>query len=534
MENIARKSVASNELSLESALLDLFVSRPYLLAAHGSGVLELQRHAAPSTTCAEKGSLTGLDQHLVIKTVFFELRDKVYGVMCYGDLVLDSTQLFAKTLGISRNQAKRARLARCLPSGMQPGTCTPFLTPDNLQEVEHLFLASADTQDWVNVSLGGTASDSKMYSARIRYEDLLALVHSACGTRCSVVDLSGSAKQKPEASAGRSATAQLPAGATAHVLEGKAVASRLRARVARAADVFQQTFGRRPCLSVVVAGDDYASRMYVESERRACEKVGLEFRCLVLNVNANSEQVLDEVERLNDDPRVDGVQVQLPLPAQIDPERVREAIDPDKDVDGFHPYNLGLLSQARPRFRACTSRGVLRLLQDAGVAVSGMNAVVVGASSLVGRPMALELLNAGATVTICHKDTTNLREHVSHAELLVVAAGRAGLIPGDWIKAGAVVVDIGTNRAEGDQLVGDVDFVAASFRASLITPVPGGVGPTTVAQLLANTVQAALWRSHRAERLSAFERAQLELCGAILDGSSPVPLQGVAVVRSSS
>jgi methylenetetrahydrofolate dehydrogenase (NADP+)/methenyltetrahydrofolate cyclohydrolase len=210
--------------------------------------------------------------------------------------------------------------------------------------------------------------------------------------------------------------------------------------------------------------------------------------------SATQTELLSLIERLNSDSAIDGILVQVPLPDHIDERSVIEAISPDKDVDGFHPYNVGRLALRNPLMRPCTPYGVTRLLDRCGISPKGMDAVVVGASNLVGRPMALELLLAGSTVTVCHRFTTGLREHVARADLLVVAVGRPGLIPGDWVKPGAIVVDVGINRLPDGKLVGDVQFEAAVARASWITPVPGGVGPMTVAILMKNTLESALQR----------------------------------------
>jgi methylenetetrahydrofolate dehydrogenase (NADP+)/methenyltetrahydrofolate cyclohydrolase len=244
----------------------------------------------------------------------------------------------------------------------------------------------------------------------------------------------------------------------------------------------------------VLIGENDASRIYVRNKRNACEEVGLLSRAHDLPAATSEAQLLGLIAELNDDPSIDGILVQLPLPAHIDDTRVIEAISPAKDVDGFHPYNLGLLAQKRPRLRPCTPAGVMRLLQSTGVALEGKSAVVVGASNIVGRPMALELLLARCTTTVCHSRTRDLRGEVARAEVLVVAVGKPEFIPGEWVKPGSIVIDVGMNRHEG-RLVGDVGFEEARARAAWITPVPGGVGPMTVAVLLANTLQAAEMRA---------------------------------------
>lgn len=248
---------------------------------------------------------------------------------------------------------------------------------------------------------------------------------------------------------------------------------------------------RAPGLAVVMVGDDPASRSYVRNKRKACMDVGM--RSLSHDLPAHTPQaaLLSLIDELNADPEVDGILVQLPLPAHIDPETVIERIDPHKDVDGFHPYNVGRLALRSPVLRSCTPRGVIRLVESTGVALRGLEAVVVGASNHVGRPMALELLLAGCTVTICHRFTRDLAAQVRRADLLVVAVGKPALVKGEWIKPGAIVIDIGFNREAGKPPVGDVEFEAARERAGWITPVPGGVGPMTVATLLLNTLEVA-------------------------------------------
>ena len=238
-------------------------------------------------------------------------------------------------------------------------------------------------------------------------------------------------------------------------------------------------------------GDDPASAVYVRGKRRACEEVGIVSLAYDLPVATAEAELLELINELNADPRVDGILVQLPLPDHINRTAVIERIDPTKDVDGFHPYNIGRLAQRIPLLRPCTPHGVIRLLEHIGAPFKGQNAVVVGASNIVGRPMALELLLTGATATVCHRFTSDLREHVSRADVLIVAAGKPGLIPGAWVRPGSTVIDVGMNRTAGGHLVGDVEFAVARERAAWITPVPGGVGPMTVAMLMHNTLQAS-------------------------------------------
>ena len=278
---------------------------------------------------------------------------------------------------------------------------------------------------------------------------------------------------------------------TAQLIDGKAIAALVRKQVAHQVETRQADGKRAPGLAVVVVGEDPASQVYVANKHRACEQVGiLSFQYALPSDTTQSalEQLIDE---LNADPRVDGILLQLPLPAHLDPRPILERILPHKDVDGFHPYNLGRLAQRLPVLRPCTPKGIMTLLQASNLPVRGLNATVVGASNIVGRPMALELMLAGCTTTICHRFTRDLEAHVRCAELLVVAVGNPGLVKGEWVRKGAIVIDVGINREEDGRLVGDVEFAPAAERAAWITPVPGGVGPMTVASLLENTLQAA-------------------------------------------
>ena len=279
------------------------------------------------------------------------------------------------------------------------------------------------------------------------------------------------------------------------VLDGKAVAARVRAQVKLGVAEFARVRGRPPGLAVVKVGADPASAVYVRNKRRACEDAGIESFAFDLPQTISRAQLLAQVRALNDDPRVDGILVQLPLPVGLDPNEVMDLIDPAKDVDGFHPYNTGLLAQKRPRLRPCTPHGIIRLAEEYGIALQGLRATVVGASNIVGRPMALELMLAGATVTVCHSRTRDVQAEVQRAEVVIAAVGRAGMIRGEWIRPGAAVFDVGMNRTEAGRLVGDVEYEAAASRAAWITPVPGGVGPMTVAMLLSNTLEAATARS---------------------------------------
>ncbi len=277
---------------------------------------------------------------------------------------------------------------------------------------------------------------------------------------------------------------------SAKIIDGKAIAQSVRHTVA--AQVQQRIAAglRVPGLAVVLVGEDPASQVYVGSKRRACEEVGFESRSYDLPVSTTQEALLALIDELNQDPAVDGILVQLPLPAHIDSTLVIERIQPDKDVDGFHPYNVGRLAQRIPALRPCTPKGIMTLIQHTGVDTYGLNAVIVGASNIVGRPMTLELLLAGCTTITTHRFTKDLESFVRQADLLVVAVGKAEFIPGEWIKPGAIVIDVGINRLADGRLVGDVAYQAAAERASFITPVPGGVGPMTVASLIENTLEA--------------------------------------------
>jgi methylenetetrahydrofolate dehydrogenase (NADP+)/methenyltetrahydrofolate cyclohydrolase len=278
---------------------------------------------------------------------------------------------------------------------------------------------------------------------------------------------------------------------TAKIIDGKQIAAELRASIKSRIEKRIAEGKRVPGLSVVMVGSDPASAVYVRNKRKACDEVGITSFSYDLPAETPENELLDLINELNQNPEVDGILVQAPLPDHIDAEKVVETILPDKDVDGFHPYNVGRLAVRNPVLRPCTPRGVMHLLESTGEPIRGQNAVVVGASNHVGRPMGLELLLAGCTVTTCHRFTRDTATHVSQADIVVVAVGKPGVVQGDWIKPGAVVIDIGINRQEDGRLVGDIEFESASKRAGWITPVPGGVGPMTVATLLANTVDAA-------------------------------------------
>lgn len=276
---------------------------------------------------------------------------------------------------------------------------------------------------------------------------------------------------------------------TARIIDGKSIAKELRESLApRVAALKEQ--GITPGLTVIVVGDDPASAIYVRNKERACVKLGMNSQVLRFPAETTQEEILNTVRLLNQDDSVHGILVQLPLPRHIDEQAVLRAIDPDKDVDGFHAMNAGRLMNGEPGFVACTPKGVMRLLKVSGVELDGKNAVVVGRSNIVGKPMALLLLQKNCTVTIAHSHTKDLTAVTRSADILVVAVGRAGFITGDMIKPGAAVMDVGINRVDG-KVVGDVDFESAKEVASCITPVPGGVGAMTIAMLMENTVEAA-------------------------------------------
>jgi methylenetetrahydrofolate dehydrogenase (NADP+) / methenyltetrahydrofolate cyclohydrolase len=282
---------------------------------------------------------------------------------------------------------------------------------------------------------------------------------------------------------------------TAIVMDGKAVAAKVRAEVAVRAKEFAARYGRRPGLAVVQVGQDPASTVYVRNKRKSSIEAQIESFAHDLPATTSQADLLAIIQTLNRDPRVDGILVQMPLPKGLDSDLIMDAVDPAKDVDGFHPTNTGLLAQKRPRLRPCTPFGVIRLAKEYGINLTGLRATVVGASNIVGRPMALELLLARATVTVCHTGTRDLESEVSRADVVVAAVGKAGFVPGEWIKPGAAVFDVGINRTADGKLVGDVEYDKAAQRAGWITPVPGGLGPMTIAMLLANTADAAFRRA---------------------------------------
>lgn len=278
---------------------------------------------------------------------------------------------------------------------------------------------------------------------------------------------------------------------SARILDGKRIADELIETIRGSVTERVEQGRRAPGLAVILLGSDPASAVYVRNKRRGCERSGVLSISHDLPASTSQDELLALINQLNDDPSVDGILVQAPLPAHISDEAVIETIRADKDVDGFHPLNIGYLAVRKPVLRSCTPYGVMRLLAETGEELRGKHAVVVGASNHVGRPMALELLLADCTVTVCHSATRDLAGHVAQADIVVVAVGRPGLVKGAWIKPGAIVIDIGINRLPDGKLVGDVEFETAAERAGWITPVPGGVGPMTVATLLQNTLEAA-------------------------------------------
>ena len=277
---------------------------------------------------------------------------------------------------------------------------------------------------------------------------------------------------------------------SAQIIDGKAIAKNLRLKLKDEVAAHTVKGERAPGLAVILVGADPASQVYVRNKRKACEEVGIVSFPYDLPAETTQAQLESIIDECNQNPAIDGILVQFPLPRHLDERRVIEKILPTKDVDGFHPYNVGRLTQRIPLLRACTPKGVMTMLKESKVDLLGINACIVGASNIVGRPMALELLLEGATVTVTHRFTKNLEPFVRNADLLIVAVGKPRFIPGQWIKDGAVVIEVGINRLPDGKLCGDVDFETAKEHASLITPVPGGVGPMTVATLMENTVQA--------------------------------------------
>ncbi len=278
---------------------------------------------------------------------------------------------------------------------------------------------------------------------------------------------------------------------TAKLIDGKAIAAALKTEMRDIITDKVQTGARRPGLAVILVGEDPASEIYVRNKREACEQIGINSIYHHLSATIEEKELIGLIEKLNTDDSVDGILLQLPLPSHIDADKALEYISPSKDVDGFHAYNLGRLAQRRPLLRPCTPQGIMILLNHIKQKYKGKHAVIIGASNIVGRPMALELLIAGATVTVCHRFTYDLAFFVKQADIVVSAVGKPGLIKGEWIKEGSTVIDVGITRLPDGNLSGDVEFNAASEHAAWITPVPGGVGPMTVAVLMQNTLIAA-------------------------------------------
>ena len=278
---------------------------------------------------------------------------------------------------------------------------------------------------------------------------------------------------------------------SAELINGKQIATKVRQQVAEGVQARLDKGLRAPGLAVVLVGSDAASQVYVGNKRKACEAAGIVSLSYDLAADISQQALENLIDELNNNSLVDGILVQLPLPAQLDADPILLKIRPDKDVDGFHPFNVGRLSQRKPSIRPCTPAGIITLLDSIGTPYKGQHAVIVGASNIVGRPMSMELLLKGATITVCHRFTADLERFVRDADILVAAVGKPGLIKGEWVKRGATVIDVGINRMTDGTLQGDVDFAAASERAAYITPVPGGVGPMTIATLLQNTLRAA-------------------------------------------
>ena len=277
---------------------------------------------------------------------------------------------------------------------------------------------------------------------------------------------------------------------SAQLINGKQVALNLRESIAKKVSHYVEAGHRKPALAVILVGADPASEVYVRNKHLACEKAGVTSHSYSLEASTSQTDLENLIDQLNDDSQVDGILLQLPLPKHLDASPLLERIRPEKDVDGFHPFNLGRLAQRQPLLRPCTPKGIMTLLEGLDVDLHGLKATIVGASNIVGRPMALELLLAGCTITVTHRFTKNLAAEVAQADILVVGVGIPGLVKGEWVKPGAIVIDVGINRLDNGALVGDVEFEPALERAAWITPVPGGVGPMTVATLLENTLQA--------------------------------------------
>jgi len=278
---------------------------------------------------------------------------------------------------------------------------------------------------------------------------------------------------------------------SAKIIDGRTISASVKSQIARDVIALTSQGHRPPGLAVVLVGSDFASQKYVASKIKSCEEVGFKSKNYELPKTTRESELIELIDTLNEDASIDGILVQMPLPEHINSDTIVERIKVDKDVDGFHPFNIGRLAQRRPLLESCTPKGIMTLLHSTNEDIRGMDAVVVGASNHVGRPMALELLLAGCTVTTTHRFTKSLEHHIRNADIVVVAAGKPGLVKGEWIKTGAIVVDVGINRDDNNKIVGDVEFETAKENAGWITPVPGGVGPMTVATLMQNTLIAA-------------------------------------------
>lgn len=276
----------------------------------------------------------------------------------------------------------------------------------------------------------------------------------------------------------------------AKIINGKEIAQQLNSSIKEKIDLRLKKNLRPPGLAVILVGSNPASEVYVRNKREKCKNLGVKSVSHNLSADVDQATLLTLVDQLNEDPTVDGILIQLPLPPQINASALLETIHPDKDVDGFHPYNIGRLAVRTPTLRPCTPYGVMKLLESTGESIKGMHALVVGASNIVGRPMGLELLLAGCTVTTCHRFTQGLDKFVGQADIVVVGVGIPNLIKGEWVKPGAIIIDVGMNRLDNGKLTGDVEYEAAAERAGWITPVPGGVGPMTIAMLMQNTLYA--------------------------------------------
>ncbi|ACL30279.1 bifunctional methylenetetrahydrofolate dehydrogenase/methenyltetrahydrofolate cyclohydrolase FolD [Buchnera aphidicola] len=274
------------------------------------------------------------------------------------------------------------------------------------------------------------------------------------------------------------------------IIDGNKIAKKIELKILKKVKQRKKNGERIPGLAMILVGNHIPSQIYVNKKKIACKNVGFFSECWNLPSNINEKEILNIISKLNENKNIDGILIQLPLPPQINHMKILSSIVPDKDVDGFHPYNTGSLCQRTPKLRACTPKGIITMLKYNKIKTHGLHAVMVGASNIVGRPMSLELLLAGCTTTVTHRFTKNLKDHVQNADLLIVAVGKANFLKGSWIKTGSIVIDVGINRLKNGKVVGDVEFKTAYLRASYITPVPGGVGPMTVATLLQNTLEA--------------------------------------------